>query len=615
MPNAQLINRSDLSKEPKYNTPDDAISPVKKCAFSNEEKNPKQKIVKAYFTNLDGEKLEKITKEKEIYLVVETENMSGEEVIINLPEHYGDFKYEGEEFTKDKVLQLNVSGDTEKIKLETIARRKEIPQTPVAKESVQTPGSTAAAIPTFNEDANIVFAEFLDGADDKILSADGEQYVNLPFDDKWVDGIIVKNKDRLSRRPRILVKFDKHGKHSFKIKLVTGVSNTIYSDNEKNNAKFEYEENELSYTTGGDGTKIIDDLFVTVAGNDKYAVSASDSNGNIVVSSYTITTKRFFYYIETKMKGLKTVATSLSSFETEFNRNFMKLQALKAVEMKYMENISKEDEDNFENNCRSAYQTSEAINKEPYCVTIAYTDQLAVKNPKKIIRKRNVDVGPGQSNVIINVEGPGLTNPDVETRALWNDIVAGEGWFVSCKYLKAGGRRTDKIEIAEDKCIAQIRAGFTDFYDKVSIAVDHLPKGKGQITLRVNWVDRMRAGLSFPKGNLVCVCTRAWWQNESTASQNEVIIHEVGHKVGMVSDGGENLPDKVSTHYDDSKGHVGDHCHFGIPKQARYDGTGDSSKAKCVMYGAITSTPRFKFCRNCHPTVLKLDISSGWKRL
>jgi|GEM_PF-885062 len=154
MSKAQLINRSDLPKEPDCNCTDEAVSPVQACALNDEEKEPIQKIVKAYFTNLEGEPLEKITKEKEIYLVIETENMGGEEVIINLPEHYGDFKYEGELITEDKVIKLSVGSSTEKLKLEVVPRRRKVIPRTVSDEDtpeappIETPEDTTEKDPT-----------------------------------------------------------------------------------------------------------------------------------------------------------------------------------------------------------------------------------------------------------------------------------------------------------------------------------------------------------------------------------------------------------------------------------------------------------------------------------
>ncbi len=610
MANAQLINRSEIPNEPAYNAPDEALSPANSCPLNEEEKEPIQKIVRAYFTNLEGEELEKITKEKEIYLVVETENMGSEELIIPFPEHDGDFKYEDEIITLAKVLKLKVSGAVEKIKLATVAKKTEIPpETPVVEDETSAPAPLVTS-PT-DEDANIVSVEFLDGTDDKILSSGGDQYVNLPYEDKWVDGKIIKNKDRLSREPRIKVKFDKPGSHSFKIKLVPGGSNAVYSSAEKGrNSNFKYQDKEQSYTTDGDGTKIIDDLFIAVSGNDTYTLSATDAKGKTVKSSAGITTKRFFHYVEIKMKGLSSVAKNLSTFESEFGRNFMTAKALSSVQMKHMENIDRNDSNTFKSLARTAYNTSTAGAKEPYCVTVGYTDHLAVKN-KGALRKKNVDFGSGKPKVLINIRGKGLNVATVKERPLWKDIVKGDDWFISCKYkLDGGGTWKD---IPQKKCVAKQKPRYPKGYcNNVEIDVSSLPAGKGTIRLEVNWVDRMRGGLSFGGGSLVCICTRAWWQDISTTEQNQTLIHEVGHKVGMVADGSGNLPDKVSTHYKD-KGHVGNHCYNGNSGGlSTYNSADAGRKSVCVMFGATNG--KTKFCGNCHPVVRKLDISKGWNK-
>jgi hypothetical protein len=142
----------------------------------------------------------------------------------------------------------------------------------------------------------------------------------------------------------------------------------------------------------------------------------------------------------------------------------------------------------------------------------------------------------------------------------------------------------------------------------VKVDVTGLPAGKGTIKVKVNVVDRMRAGLSFPGGNLICICTKAWWQDLSAPEQNATAIHEMGHKVGMVADGTGKLPDKVATYYD-AKGHVGPHCHFDLPVQDSYSG---ASGNKCVMFGAIDENGPSAFCVKCLPAVRKLDLSAGW---
>jgi len=465
--------------------------------------------------------------------------------------------------------------------------------------------------------ANIVSVEFLDGSDTKIVTGTAEQLVNLPAEDKWVDGKKVKNKDRLSNKPRIKVKFDKAGTHPFKIKLVPAGTNTVYTGDEKfRNNNFTFDSLEKEYTTGPDGTVILSgSLSLTAAGNDIYSLSAKDNNGNTVTSSGKIKTVRFFYLVEIKMNGLRSVAGNLKGLIKEFLSNYIKISKLSHVFMDHMENISTSDNSTFESKARIAYNTSDGINKKPYCIAVAYTDHLAVKNPSKEQFKYNVRVGPGASPVTIPIQGRGLTDPAIESRCLWNNLVTGEDWFVSCKFVYTDLLHFSlpPVDIPKDKCkiLLTIPPGG---YEKVSISVNHIPVGEGNIKLIVNWVDRMRAGMEFPGGNLICVCTRAWWQNENTKSQNQTMIHEMGHKVGMVASGAGKLPEKVATYYDDLKGHKGPHCYFGNPDyQARYDSATDRNRSRCVMYGETNGIS--SFCSNCKKALRKLDISKGWSTL
>ena len=118
----------------------------------------------------------------------------------------------------------------------------------------------------------------------------------------------------------------------------------------------------------------------------------------------------------------------------------------------------------------------------------------------------------------------------------------------------------------------------------------------------------MRGGLSFPGGNLICVCTKAWWKENDVAIQSSTLVHEMGHKVGMVSNGTGKLPDKVETFYE-AKGHVGPHCFFDLGDQATYAGvTGN----KCVMFGAVGAGSPTAFCVQCIPALSKMDLSAGW---
>jgi hypothetical protein len=472
------------------------------------------------------------------------------------------------------------------------------------------------------EPEKIISVEFFDGTD--ILKTTKEQYVNLPALGKWVDKTNnIENIDRLSEKPRIKVEFDKPGTHPFTIKLVPDGNNCIYTDDEKaRNPKFKYV-TEKKTNTENNGVSVFNDMFVTVGGNDTYSLTAEDSKGAVVNSSGKITTMRFFYYVEIKMATIENnVAKNLAVFEGEFLSNYMILKRLSSVEMDYMENISKADEGLFLNKARNAYLSSQAVDKEPYCVAVAYTNHLAVKNPNQNLYLSNIRVGPGKPAITIPVVGPGLTSPGIKRRMLWINLVSGEDWFVDCWFTRkriAGSPGPPvSITIPKEKCIPDAsNPSSPDYFDRIIISVDHLPSGEGTIFICVNWVDRMRAGLSFNNGNLICVCTKAWWKVISEHEQNQTLIHEMGHKVGMVADGIGRapgiLPDKVASLYDDTKGHVGKHCYFDNPDgQAKYDSETDRIRSKCVMYGSTNG--KSTFCINCAPAVRKLDITRGWSR-
>ncbi len=461
--------------------------------------------------------------------------------------------------------------------------------------------------PCPEEDFNIVSIAWLDGADDKEV-ATADQWVNLPSEDKWVNGDEIKNKDRLGMKPRLKVKFDKKGAHPFKIKFQPPTGTAAYSETEKNrNSNFKYTDLEKSYTTDADGTKIITGDFQVLAGGGyKFKAEAKDKKGKKVTTG-TLTTKRLFYYLEAKMTGLTSVLSSTSAVETEFNKHHMKIKKLSALTITHQPNIgSNSDNSTLSSNVNTAVDADVAAKaKKKYLLTVAYTDHLAVKNSSVTISKNPVDVGPGKAKVVIPVTARGLLSPHtVDTRYLWHDIVAGEGWFVEAKFHKIGGG------VATIPAGKVTHKGTGNFWNVVEIDVTGLAAGRGKIEVKVNVVDRMRGGLALGGANQVCVCTRAWWSNEADASQKCTIIHEIGHKVGMVANGSGNQPDKVATHYS-GKGHAGDHCYKGCSAGATsYNSTANLTASQCVIFGAVNE--KTAFCSNCEKAVKKLDINSGW---
>jgi hypothetical protein len=604
MPKLKL--KSELEQDPNYSGGDNAIgSSVKPCPL---KENPERKRIKeVFFANKDGEKITTITKEEKVDLVIKTQNMSGEEVMIDLPEIASSFKLSGEQVTDGKVIVHNIGSDEEKVELEIVPTK--VLVTPVPRIGRTSGGEVA--VEDDEEVAEIVCCDFCHGPNDEILQGDATQFVNLPRESKWVDNDLILNKDRLGYKPWIKVQFSKQKACKFFLKLLPEDSNIDYTETEKNrNSKFKYLLTEKEYTTGTDGVLIIKDFALSVAGGDKFKVEARDENDKKAISQGTLITKRLVYTVEHKMKTLTTTSPDIDQVKKEYKRSGIVLKSLTAKKMGYIQNISTEDSDAFKQKARTAFDASDGKDKQKYCLAIAYTDHLAVKVSDKSFTKTNVKVGEGESKAIFMIKGPGLTNTDVKHRGLWRKIVTDEDWYVSCVY-KSNAAGATKVTIVKAKCTPVQKSGYaTGYMDKVEIDVSHLPKGTGTIKLKVNWIDRMRAGLAFG-GNLVCVCTKAWWRTSSADKQQQVIVHEIGHKVQMASNGTGISPDKIATHYENSKGHVGNHCYKGnADDQDRYDSSTDKSNSTCVMYGSTNG--KIEFCDNCQPAVQKVDITNGW---
>ncbi len=454
-------------------------------------------------------------------------------------------------------------------------------------------------------DANIVSVAWW--AENK-EQATGNQWVNLPIDDKWVDETHVKHKDWLGRKPSLKVCFDKPGAHSFELKLLQPTGTTAYTDTEKGrNANFKYTETSLNFTTAGDGTLIIKEPFeLVVGGGYEFIAQAKDAKGKTVKTG-KLTTKRKFYYVEAKMTGLSSILSSTTPVDSEYKKHHCEAVKLDALAIPHQENIgSSTDSATLSSNIVSAINAEVSIKeKNKYLLVVAYTDHLAVKNSNVAIFKMGVNVGPEQANVEIPVTARGLRSPNaVATRYLWHDLVEGESWFVSAKFVKDSG---GEVVIPQDKVS---HGGNGNYWNKVVVDVTGLEAASGKVEVTINVVDRMRGGLALGGANQTCVCTRAWWRDSVGAKQECTIIHELGHKLGMVATGSGISPDKHDTHYE-NKGHVGNHCFSGCEAgQDSHAGSDNLAASNCVIFGSVNQ--KNAYCDNCQESAKKIDFSAGF---
>jgi type VI secretion system secreted protein VgrG len=461
--------------------------------------------------------------------------------------------------------------------------------------------------------AGIARIVFLNSDDTEANSV--KQFVNLSASDSSVDGKIVPNIYRAGNKIRLKVFFNKPGTYPFMVKCEPLDGNAQYTPGElARNARFAYQKEQKSYTTGSDGSLALplEDFFVGAAGKDKYVFRATDASG-VTVSTGILEVHRLIYYVELKMRSLTTCAASLALVEQVYAKHHIKLLKLPAVEMAYMPNIGDDDVDTFHANAMSAYSESLAVEKQPHVIAIAYTGHLAVKRENFRVLQ-SVGVGSGSAPALITIAAqPDASTLISEAYFLWQGLEPGESWFVSARFIKAGGSATDVINIPREKCRpVPSSSASPQEAQVVQIDVSALPHATGTIELVVNIVDQMKGGISLFGGNLICVCTKAWWSAVDAKMQNEVVVHELGHKMGMAPDGRRKLPDKTDSWYDDAKGHRGNHCFYGLSaSQTRYDSDADVNLSKCVMYGATNG--HSDFCVNCAPAVRKVDLSDGWE--
>ena len=463
----------------------------------------------------------------------------------------------------------------------------------------------AAAGSTVAEEvpAKLVSVELID-SNNNALEGCVMQYVNLPSNAAFVNGKEVQDIGQLGQNIRCKVVFDKPGVHNFKLKLEPGSKNLVYSASElSRNANFKYQDQELNLSTNSNGEVIVEGrrLFVSPGSGDIFSVSATDDSGKKLLSNGFIQTERLLHYVEVKMNNLSSIASNLKPFVREFKRNGVILKDLPSVNMPHLKNIdTRADVNTFLQNIQTALVNSPAGNYNPHCVTIAYTDHLAVKEEFGV----PVNIRGGSSKAVDVPIQDGFTKKEF---ALWHNI-DGVDWFISCAFKPADG--SPAITIGKDKCTPRAKVDDAAFFNKVDIDVSGLPRIAGIINLKVHVVNRMRGGLSLGKSNIVAIGTRVNWKDNSTDLQNSIAIHEVGHQLGMACDGAGIKPDKIPTHYNSSQGHVGSHCHYGIPAgQARYDAEADHQKSRCVMYGA--SGAQSTFCKHCSKSLKKADLKSG----
>lgn len=454
--------------------------------------------------------------------------------------------------------------------------------------------------------ARILSIELLEG-DTERTDPEVIQYVNIQQNKaEHVDGIFVTHADRLGQKLRCRVRFDRVGVFAFRVRLIPEPDNMSYTSTEKNrNANFRYCDEELYFTTEPNGEKIIEtgEFFVSPAGGDVFSILALDSFDNEIWAVSRVRTCRLLYYQEIKMQGLPSIIPNFRAFRNEFKKYGIEFIPLTPVGMEHIRNIDSNDGGLFKNKVMTVYNSSEGQAKDPYCIAMTFIDQSAHMSTQTIRRRITVDSKSDK-----------LTLRLKDGKFLWDNSIDDTSWLIDCCFDQTHfcgllGRKTD-IGESQFRLLDLDSSGWNA---AVEIDLKNLPRGRGELVLKVNTIEGMCGGFSFLENNIITVCTKSWGLMTTEDVQLRTMIHETGHQLGMVCDGSGKLPDRVVTFYDEH-GHTGRHCNNGLSESQKTKpvyGEEEIIRSICVMYGC--GNGKKAFCSNCAEALRKLSLEDGFQ--
>ncbi|MGE8656391.1 MAG: type VI secretion system Vgr family protein [Achromobacter sp.] len=446
------------------------------------------------------------------------------------------------------------------------------------------------------------------------------QYVNLAeASERWNDGQALNSLDRQTNKPKIHVKFNKAGQHRFTVKVSPRPGNAVYSAREQNRQPLYREpgQRSYSYVTDPDGTKTVDDIALPAAGLNTYLFEVVNDK-NQIISTEVVETVRRLYLQEIMLPGPETMPRphGFQPTATEYARHGVDVLQLPPVSTRGDANtdvFTDGGEARLRQLAGSVYPRSQGPSHAPYTIAVCHVDRLATMLPVQPIYVQ-ASAGPGAGDKEVQ-----FVSADGTVNFLWHHIEPDVDWFLECLFEytdpAAGVRRVPvprerltpvPYDPAEPKACHALNIRLAGL----------LPiPATGRLILRVRLMESAAAGVAFYNTNLLCVAALSPWDPVTMNYQQETLVHEIGHLIGMVPSGPEWVqanPDEADM--DSSKldkgpyfySQAGNHCHFGLPaSQADPSHTG-----ACVMFGGDCQSIRY--CVHCAKAVRKVDMSRGW---
>ena len=114
----------------------------------------------------------------------------------------------------------------------------------------------------------------------------------------------------------------------------------------------------------------------------------------------------------------------------------------------------------------------------------------------------------------------------------------------------------------------------------------------GKITADINVAEGFHGGWSFPTQNIIVIATRNWYDMRYTEdSKKAIVIHEAGHKIGLVPNGNGSLAEQSTLDKVHDPAATKFHC----------------NDRGCTMWWTTEYT-KSMYCAVCAKSVRKVDL-------
>ncbi len=483
--------------------------------------------------------------------------------------------------------------------------------------------------------------------------ADVEQWVNLPKDANLEDGKYATSTERMGA-VHISLKFAKDTAAAAKYRVVPDGKNLEYGEDElKRNVSFALRAKGAAV---GAATEIDPNVPLDLpgCGGNKYTIEAKDAKGTVVSTSDTIVARRLLHYQLVRMSGcfeasdnaeIDSILDKVVTKVWDGDRSVRLLRVSDAGEVAPMAVY-----DVVDSNNKSKGSTYDAflervaktvkLKSDKVGFAVAWVPYLAKQ--KRSVRvftgiqlKKGKDKGTDGAGWELDKANKKLVITLPKNTHLWHGFSKswddGKKWLDTAllSFKRTGtGDASNREGLLRDATHASIEGakigtygGYGSFSLDLADAWEFVEKRLEldvEIAVAVHVVASWLNGLSFGKMGAIAVADRGRWTKRDADAKLQTLLHEMGHRFGLVASGNQttkrkktHTPDAPGTYYDEYtvKGttHRGAHCNLGATWDAgkkQWSGT-----PGCVMFGESKKGRKDDLCGECAKTFRKADLS------